>query len=143
MQTPDKMPLLFSKDEVHAIGLIIKKYFQDEDDVQTGKVVYPKIDEKELECLLADDTTFYIDSAMLKDIASRITAIKEVRSVNLVYLSMTEIANIHAANWCVHSSTYDQAIQGQESPSLEDRREHDLRWALAIRLEKICDENKK
>jgi len=134
MQTPDKMPLLFSKDEVHAIGLIIKKYFQNEDNVRTGMVVNPKIDEEELECLLADDTTFYIDSAMLKDIASRITAIKEVRSVNLVYLSMTEIANIHAANWCV---------RGQESPSLEDRREHDLRWALAIRLEKICDENKK
>jgi hypothetical protein len=143
MQTPEKMPLLFSKDEVHAIGLIIKKYFQNEDDVQTGKVVYPKIDEEELECLLADDTTFYIDSAILKDIASRITAIEELRSVNLVYLSLTEILNIHAANWCVHSSTNYQIIWGQESPSLEDTREHDLLWALASRLEKICDENKK
>jgi len=139
----EKMPLLFSGDEMRAIALTIKKFFENEDDIRTGKAQNEKIDDEELECMLADEETFYIDLAMLKDFASRITAIEELRRVNLVYLSMKEILDIHAANACVLSSIREQVIRGRESPSLGDTREHDLLRALAYRLEKINKENKK
>jgi len=143
MISVEKMPMLFSGNEMRAIALTIKKFFKNSDDIRTGKVQNEKIDDEELESMLADDTTFYIDLAMLKDIASRISAIEELKSVNLLYLGLAEILNIHAANACVLSSISVQAMRGQESPSLEDTREHDLLRALAYRLEKIYDENKK
>lgn len=143
MANVEKMPLLFSKDEVRAMALAIKKFFEHVQAVRAGKEPNFDIDDDEIEEMLAEGETHVIDEAMLRDVAKRLKEIEEPRSVNLVYLSWDEFREVHTVLSLALSRSWELVNHGRESPEINDVREHDQLFALAGQFEKLYDANKK
>ena len=66
MMMIEKMPLLFSRDELRGMVLAIKKCFENIRDVRAGKASTPEVDDAEIESMLADGETQAIDAVMLR-----------------------------------------------------------------------------
>jgi hypothetical protein len=142
METIEKMPLLFSRDEVCTIALATQRFFEHLMAVRAGEEHNPEMDDDEIEDMLADGDTHVIDEAMLRNIAKRLKDIKEPRSVNLVYWSWEEFREAHTVVVLALSRSGEVVRDDRDSPSLEDAREFDKMFALAGRFDRIYDENK-
>jgi hypothetical protein len=143
MENVERMPLLFSRDEVHAMVLAIEGYFKHLQAVRAGEEPDGDIDDEEIEDMLADGDAHIIDEAMLKEMARRLKGIKEPRIVNLMYLGWDEFCEVQVVVVLAISRGYEIVNRGRESPEIDDVREDAQLFALAVRFEKIYDENKK
>jgi len=143
MGNVERMPLLFSRDEVHAMVLAIEGFFKHLQAVRTGKEPNLEIDDDEIEDMLAEGETHVIDEAMLKGMTRRLKGIKEPRSANLVYLGWDEFSEVSVVVSLAISRGYELVNRGRESPEIDDVREDAQLFALAVRFDKIYNENKK
>lgn len=142
MGNVERMPLLFSREEVRAMVLAIDGFFKHLQAVRTGKEPNPAIDDDEIEDMLADGDAHVIDEAMLKGMARRLKGIKEPRSANLVYLGWDEFREVSGVVSLAISRGSELVKRGRESPEIDDVREDAQLFALALRFDYIYDEHK-